>query len=358
MASIKDIFAGGVVPSKKVVLGSTSFLDMTLEDFLALTTPGQIALSSICEELMELCGVGYNLVGPDGEKNKDKLFLVAGEIKDLGFNPGQVPATMKEAVHELVFAVKNAQVTVSHLNSWLTSHDLPSSLTSKLSPILPLIAASDKAIAGAPPPTKWLQYRLSMQSTSTLCRRVVDALGDDAPLIFTKLELDAIRASHQFTVEHNIPLSAISKTYVYLETFDNLPQNWYQGKAAVAEYNPARAKTLSRVLVAYEKKSIDMDLLEGAQDGREVLALSELTDASKDVASVMKRTHAERALRDAALTEARKLKPDILKIAKGADPERFIGSVKDILEESVRLDQILTSTAPQAAKYTSELRRQ
>jgi len=123
----------------------------------------------------------------------------------------------------------------------------------------------------------WLKYHTTAASTSGLVLRAKDAISLTG--VFTAAELALVASAHSdltdLSKQQKITVRTMVMTSAILEACGSLPENWYMGKRAVQEYNPAKYSALVKV---FKKAQAIANLTEGVDSMTSMAELQGLFD--------------------------------------------------------------------------------
>jgi len=260
----------------------------------------------------------------------------ASDFKDLpGFNPALAPnpGAYVSPICELAVALSVQKLKPSHLTAWAQSHSFPTDIADFIvtaSATIERMIPAQYAFSFAER-TSWLTYRLTEQSTSTLCNAAVESLGAAVKYVFDDNEQASIIHSSPFDLQSGIPNQAIAKAYVVLEASGFEFGNWYQGRKAASTWSASRAAQLRSVVVESIKRKIPSAELEATEGADDVLAIAGITgEAARRRVEIQKKMQ-KAATVDAAIKYLKKKNIEPPPITPEMSHEEFERSIKAIL---------------------------
>lgn len=170
----------------------------------------------------------------DSEVDADPKYVRARAVYEAYFAANE-PA-IRLNVDALASANQVKRLNEKNIENFLVSIDLDKGIAREL--MVSIEHADPVPYTAAFATIPWYSYHTTLQSTSGLCKRVLAGLGDQAPYVFAATEVNQINASSDRVLNHGISDRAIAKVHAYLLAVRQLPENWYQGKKAVAMTDP------------------------------------------------------------------------------------------------------------------------
>lgn len=110
-------------------------------------------------------------------------------------------------------------------------------------------------------PSDWVKYHTSATSTAGLVHRVKGIINGIFPGFFAPATVQTIDNANNATwdkaLSDLIPRNVVAITYIWLDVAKQLPDDWYQGNAAIALMNPAQARVYRNFFRRYLEISAD-----------------------------------------------------------------------------------------------------
>jgi hypothetical protein len=331
----KELFSQGIVQAHKVPPAIPTIVMIRGDMFQALLAENPKLLWCLFNIMTEarIENVHVEVVEP--------IRGLAPEVSDVVFTDPAVAEILtdgtdvlrivRSAMIELSYAYTEKELKRANITSWAKSHRFGPAFQSVVEEVLPVLSCRLVATRDPPPATRWLEYRLVEQSTSTLCQHALNSLGSAAKMIYTNAEAEAIAASSRFDGESGISDEAIAKSAIVLQSMSIEFGTWYQGEKALTKFPAVKSKAIRQVLKEAVTKTYNESDLAAAKSLDEAISVLRLTDEAKIVGSNL---HAMRIRSGVAkaLIRADKLADPLAGVQiPDATDEEVTASVRDLV---------------------------